>query len=76
MIGFFFFGGLLILIGITQALQKEAYYTISCLCVPIKEGKLSDQDAMRSGIITAVIGLILVGTGIFQYLKNKSKPDS
>ena len=74
MIALFFGGGLLILIGVTFALQKEVYYSTSCLFVTINEGKLSEHDAMWLGIALALTGTLLVGIGFYRYFKNKSNP--
>jgi hypothetical protein len=63
MIFLFFFGGLLILIGVAE--QKEAYYSFDFMCIPVKEGKLNEHDAMWSGITIALIGVLLVRTPVF-----------
>ena len=76
MIFLFFFGGLLILIGLGFALQKEAYYSFDFMCVPVKQGKLNEHDAMWFGISVALIGALLVGIGIYKYFRKKSKPNS
>jgi hypothetical protein len=76
MVVLFFVGGLLILIGLGFAFQKDVYFSFDFMCVPIKEGKLNEHDAMWFGIAVALIGTLLVGIGIYQYFKNKSKPSS
>ena len=70
----FFVAGLLILIGLGVALQKEVYFSFDFNSATIKEGKLTEHDAMWFGIAVALIGTLLVGMGIYQYFKNKSKP--
>ncbi len=76
MIVLFFAGGLLVLIGLGFALQKDLYFSFDFLWMTIKEGKLNEHDAVWFGIALALIGVLLVGIGIYQYLRNKSKPSA
>lgn len=73
MVFLFFTGGILILIGLGFALQKEAYFSFDIFWVPIKEGKLNEHAAMWTGIATALLGVLLVGIGFYVFFRNKSK---
>ncbi len=72
MAGFFLFGGLLILIGTVFALEKDVYMSWFIFWGTT----LNEHDSIWTGIAFALLGVLMVGIGIYQYFRNKSKPDS
>jgi hypothetical protein len=70
---FIIFGPFLILIGLVFAIQKEVYQSFTFFGATIHETKLNEHDAMWTGIVMILIGVLMIGAFFYLLRKSKSK---